>query len=103
VVPIIATDDLAAVWNQSPDHELLAATDVILTIANVGEAPVRFEIPGLGFAMDIAAGHSVDLIVDAPAGTYPLNLAHPGSPDMLDAELAFVPGPDGTPAATPSP
>ena len=64
-----------------PEDELLAATDVILTVANLGETPVRFEIPDLGYAVDIAAGHSLDLVVNAPAGTYPLTLDRPGTPE----------------------
>ena len=59
------------------DAPLLSGTDVILTVANLGETPIRFEIPGLGFATDIADGHSIDLVVNAPAGTYPLTSIAP--------------------------
>jgi hypothetical protein len=97
VLPIVATDGQATIRQTLRGDPLRSGSDVILSVANLTEAPVRFEISGLAFAMDIAAGHSFDLVVNAPAGAYPLTLAGPGIPDMLDVDLSLEPDPGGTP------
>ena len=74
--------------NQSPDDELLCRN----RRHPHHREPRRVHrfasrSPSLGFATDIAAGHSVDLVVNAPPERTRSTLSSPGSADTLDARL----------------
>jgi hypothetical protein len=98
VQQMVLFDDRAFSQVPSTASAFRVGQEVFLAVANLGSLPQRFEIPEFGFSLDVAAGHSVTLLIDAPSGRYELAsyVAAAGSERrILDAEIVFVD--EGTP------
>ena len=47
-----------------------ANTDVTVMVPNAGAAPHTFVIEALGIKIEMAAGETKEVVINAPAGTY---------------------------------
>jgi uncharacterized cupredoxin-like copper-binding protein len=55
-----------------------ANTPTTVTLTNIGAVPHNFSIDALNISEDVAPGESVDIAINAPAGTYEYYCAMPG-------------------------
>lgn len=89
-------DDGGRTWN-APTNNLAfrASTDVYVTLANLGTAPHRFEVPDLGMRIVVPPGQSVSFVLSAEAGSYDVQsftqLENGEDAAQLRGVLEFIP------------
>ena len=113
-VDVVAQD----IFFEPKELTIPANADVTMNVRNEGAAPHNFSIDALGISVDIAAGESKQVVINAPAGEYEFYCNVPGHKEAgmvgtltVSEEAAAAPAGAATPAgasgeapqATPAP
>lgn len=73
----VTIDAVDIAWNPS-QVTIPANTDVTVRVPNVGLLPHTFVIEELGIKLEMAAGQTQEVVINAPAGTYDFICDVPG-------------------------
>jgi uncharacterized cupredoxin-like copper-binding protein/mono/diheme cytochrome c family protein len=66
------------IFFQPTEIEIPAGQDVTILLPNLGAAPHNFSIDALDISVDLAAGETKDVVINAPAGEYEFYCNVPG-------------------------
>src|SRR5215218_4593001 len=103
-VDVVAQD----IFFEPKELTIPANTDVTMNVRNEGAAPHNFSIDALGISVDIAAGESKQVVINAPGGEYEFYCNVPGHKEAgmvgtltVSEEAAAAPAGAATPAGAP--
>ena len=104
-VDIVAHD----IFFEPSEVTIPANTDVTVNLPNEGAAPHNFSIDALGIDVDIAAGATEHVVINAPAGEYEFYCNVPGHKEAgmvgtltVSENAAAPPAAEATPAGSPA-
>jgi uncharacterized cupredoxin-like copper-binding protein len=104
-VDIVAHD----IFLEPSEVTIPANTDVTVNLPNEGAAPHNFSIDALGIDVDIAAGATEHVVINAPAGEYEFYCNVPGHKEAgmvgtltVSEDAAAPPAAEATPAGSPA-
>ena len=77
----VTIDAVDIAWNPS-QLTIPANTDVTVRVPNIGVLPHTFVIEELGIKLEMAAGQTQEVVINAPAGTYDFICDVPGHAEV---------------------